>query len=92
MLEDQKIETQQTLDELWAEQVIPFKLMAQKLVKADSGRYTVHFGDPRLHSLFMYWNPEKESFKTALREMVKRTVGKRSRAKGGWPASLPALR
>ena len=90
MLEDQKLEAQQALDELWAEHSVPFKLTAHKLeASAEPGRYTVHFFDSRLPLLFVYWNPAKESFKTAVREVVENTVGKRSRANGGWPAVLP---
>ena len=77
------IEAQEAVNELWAEQVIPFKLRAQKVEAGkEPGRYTVHFFNARLHSLFIYWNPEKESFKTAVREVGQRTVGKRSRAQG----------
>jgi hypothetical protein len=84
MAEEQlTIEAQEAVNELWAEQVIPFKLRAQKVeVGKEPGRYTVHFFNARLHSLFIYWNPEKESFKTAVREVGQRTVGKRSRAEG----------
>jgi len=82
MAEEQlTIQAQEAVNELWAEQVIPFKLTAHKVeAGVEPGRYTVHFFDARLHSLFIYWNPEKESFKTAVREVGQRTVGKRSRA------------
>lgn len=84
MAEEQlTIEAQETFDELWAEQVIPFKLTPQNVeVGVEPGHYTVHFFDTRLPSLFIYWNPAKESFKTAVREVAERTVGKRSRVKG----------
>jgi len=83
MAEEQlTIEAQEAADELWTEQVIPFKLTAHKVEAGDPGHYTVHFFDTRLPSLFVYWNPEKESFKTAVREVAERTVGKRSRGKG----------
>jgi hypothetical protein len=84
MAEEQlTIEAQEAINELWAEQVIPFKPEAHKVeAGGESGRYTIHFFDSRLSSLFIYWNPEKESFKTAVREVGKNTVGKRSRAKG----------
>jgi hypothetical protein len=85
MLEHEKAEAQQTLDELWAEHVIPFKLTAHMLeAVGEPGRYMVHFFDSRLQTLFIYWNPERESFKTAVREVVTHTVGQRSRAKAGW--------
>ena len=84
MAEEQlMIEAQETFDELWAEQVIPFRLTAHKVeVGGDPGHYTVHFFDTRLPSLFIYWNPAKEPFKTAVREVAERTVAKRSRSKG----------
>lgn len=84
MAEEQlMIEAQDTFDELWTEQRIPFKLTAHKVeVGGEAGHYTVHFLDTRLPSLFIYWNPAKESFKTAVREVAERTVGKRSRGKG----------
>lgn len=89
MVEDQlTIEAQETVDELWAEQVIPFKLTAYRVEAREPGHYTVHFSDTRLPLLFVYWNPEKESYKRAVREVVERTVGRRSRAKcagQNWP-------
>ena len=82
MAEDQlTIEAQEAVNELWAEQVIPFKPTAHKVEASGNGQYTVQFFDARLSSLFIYWNPEKESFKSAVRIVGKRTVGKRSRAK-----------
>ena len=83
MAEEQlTLEAQETFDELWAEQVIPFELTAHKVeAGGDPGHYTVHFFDRRLPSLFIYWNPAKESFKAAVREVAERTVGKRSRSK-----------
>ena len=46
-----KLEAQQALDELLNEQLIPFKLKAEKVVAEDSGRYTVRFYDSRIHSI-----------------------------------------
>jgi hypothetical protein len=84
MAEEQlTIEAQEAVNELWAEQAIPFKLTAHKVEAAGQpGRYTVYFLDTRLRSLLIYWNPERESFKKAVREVGRRTVGKRSRATG----------
>jgi hypothetical protein len=84
MAEEQlTIEAQETFDELWAEQVIPFKLKAHRVeASGDPGHFTLYFLDTRLPLLFIYWNPEAESFKTAVREVAKRTVGKRARANG----------
>jgi hypothetical protein len=80
------MEAREAVNELWVEQLIPFKLTAHKVDASGNGQYTVHFFDARLPSLFIYWNPEKGSFKAAVREVGKRTVGKRSRAKaaGQW--------
>jgi hypothetical protein len=83
MLED-KAQAQQTLDEMWAEHLIPFQLMAHELERGEPGCYTVHFRDVRIPSLFIYWDPKKGSFESALRAVVNNTVGQRSRAKGGW--------
>ena len=76
------VEAQEAADELWSEQIIPFKLTAHT-VEAGSqpGYFTVQFLDNRVPSLFIYWNLDKESFKTAVREVAKRTVGKRVRRK-----------
>jgi hypothetical protein len=82
---DDKVHAQQTLDEMWAEHVIPFRLTAYELERGEPGCYTVHFRDVRISSLFIYWDPQKGSFESALRAVVKNTVGRRSRAKGGWP-------
>jgi hypothetical protein len=76
------MEAQEAADELWAEQVIPFKLTAHTVEAGrHPGYFTVQFLDNRVPALFIYWRPEKESFKTAVREVAKRTVGRRSRAK-----------
>jgi hypothetical protein len=76
------IETQEAADELWAEHLIPFKLTADRVeAGTQPGHFTVHFLDNRLPSLFIYWNPDKGSFKTAVRVVAKRTVGKRIRLK-----------
>ena len=75
------IEAQEAADELWSEQIIPFKLAAHRVEPGrEPGYFTVHFRNNQLPSLFIYWKPEKQSFKTAFREVVKSTVGQRSRA------------
>ena len=92
MAEDQlMIEAQEAVDELWAEHGIPFKLAAHNVEAVGGpGFYTVHFSNKRLHSLFIYWNPAKESFKTAVREVAENTVGRRSPIKGAPGQSLPS--
>ena len=81
---DDKAQAQQTLDDMWAEHVIPFRLMAHELERGEPGCYTVHFRDVRVPSLFVYWDPQKGSFQSALRAVVKNTVGRRSPDRGGW--------
>lgn len=75
MVEQLTIEAQEAVNELWAEQAIPFKLTAHKVAAGLPGHYTVDFLDARLRALHIYWNPERESFKNAVREAGKSTVG-----------------
>ena len=42
-------ETQQVLDVLWKEKLIPFELSVGKITKA-SGHYVIHFHDSRMHT------------------------------------------
>ena len=73
-------DAQEALDDLWAAHEIPFKLTVYEVrVGRNPDYYTVGFHDSRLPLLFIYQNP-KESFKTAVREGVGRTVGKRRTA------------
>jgi len=82
MLENEKAQAQQTLDELWAEHGIPFKLTAHNVEAGDQPNYyRVYFLDSRLPQLLIY-SPSKESFNAAFRSVIERTVGKRSQAKG----------
>lgn len=81
MLEDEKAKAQQTLDEIWAEHGIPFKLTAHKVEVGEPNYYKVHFLDSRFPLVFFYQYPE-ESFCTAFRRVVECTVGRRGRGKG----------
>ena len=55
MVEEQlTIEAQEAVNELWAEQAIPFKLTAHKVEAGEPGHYTVHFFDAQLRSLFIF--------------------------------------
>jgi len=47
MLDDQKAEAQQALDELWSEKLIPFQLNVGKITK-DQDEYAIHFYDRRM--------------------------------------------
>lgn len=79
-MQDLRRDAQEALDDLWAAHEIPFKLTAYEVgVGGNPDYYTVRFHDSRLPLLFIYQNP-KESFKTAVREGVERTVGKRRSA------------
>jgi hypothetical protein len=42
-------ETQQVLDELWTEKLIPFALSVGKITK-DAGACTIHFHDSRIYT------------------------------------------
>lgn len=42
-------EAQQVLDELWAEETLPFKLSVGKLTES-TGHYTIHFYDSRIRT------------------------------------------
>ncbi len=82
MLEEEKAQAQQTLDEMWSEEAIPFQLTVHNIERGDLGCYTLQVLDNRIPSLFIYWTPDRGSFKAAVRAVVKHTVGQRSRAKG----------
>jgi hypothetical protein len=78
MLENQKTEAQQALDELFAESEIPFKLSAQTIEAIGSHEYIVRFHDSRLRSLDIscpQGQPFKDVFRAALLERVKRLSG-----------------
>jgi hypothetical protein len=63
------VEAQQSLDELRQEELLPFPLVAHKLIDETHGVYTVLFYDSRLHSVMVRWK-EGESFKAAVRAAV----------------------
>lgn len=64
-------QAQEALDELWAEHVIPFKLIAYKVdrVSIRDHRYRVHFFDARLPEVIVEWTPGI-SFKDLVRIAV----------------------
>ncbi len=51
MLRKLQAETQQVLDNLFNEHLIPFKVVAQKIIEESPGEYRIHFYDSRLHSV-----------------------------------------
>jgi hypothetical protein len=55
MLEKQRVEAQQALDELFSEYLLPFELTAHKLESIGSREYIVRFHDSRLSSIDVSW-------------------------------------
>ena len=77
-LEVLKLEAQQTLDDLLKDELIPFKLTAQKIESDDSGQYVVRFYDSRLFSIAVAWEEGqsfKDIFRAAVVDRVKRMSG-----------------
>ncbi|HXM36476.1 MAG TPA: hypothetical protein VN920_14880 [Pyrinomonadaceae bacterium] len=79
MLEDQKAEAQQVLNELHEEGLTPFQLNVGSMLDQGSSKYSVHFHDSRIHSVEFCWQ-EGESFqqifRTAVLERVDRMSGR----------------
>ena len=69
-------ETQQVLDELWSEKLIPFQLNVGKISKA-SGEYTIHFHDSRIRTATVPLT-EGHSFRDMVRNAVLARVAKMS--------------
>lgn len=83
--ENMKLRVQETLDELFSEHLIPFKLTAQKVDADGPGEYVVPFYDSRIHSIRFSWKDGgsfREVVRTAVLDRVKRmsdSLGSRSR-------------
>jgi hypothetical protein len=79
MIENMKSTVQETLDELFYEQLIPFKLTAYEVDQNGFGEYVVPFYDSRLHSVNFSCD-HRESFKGVVRaavlEQTKRMSGR----------------
>lgn len=78
MLEDQKADAQEVLDELFTENLIPFRLVAHTLESVGSGEYIVRFRDSRLPSVDMSWLEGKclkDVFRAAVLDRVERLSG-----------------
>lgn len=70
-------ETQQVLDELWSEELIPFALNVGKITKEIDG-YTIHFYDSRMHTArvpLTEGHPFKDLVRTAVLDRVARLSG-----------------
>jgi hypothetical protein len=71
-------EAQQVLNELWAEEVIPFALNIGKITKdQDIDEYTIHFYDSRMRSAAVSLN-EGTSFRDLVRAAVLDRVARMS--------------
>jgi hypothetical protein len=77
MLEKQKLEAQQALDELFSEELLPFSLTAHELESIGSGEYIVRFHDSRLSSIDVSW-VQGQSFKDVFRAAVLARVSRMS--------------
>jgi hypothetical protein len=66
-------EAQQVLNELWNENLLPFKLRAGKITK-EAGEYTLHFYDSRMRTVSIPM-VEGQSFRDMVRAAVLTRVG-----------------
>lgn len=76
-----KLGAQETLDELFLESLIPFRLSARKVESLGSEEYIVKFHDSRLHSIDVSWKPDqifKSVFRAAILGRVKRLAESRA--------------
>lgn len=78
MLEEQRAEAQQVLDELFSEHLLPFKLSAHEVESIAPEEYIVRFHDSRLHSMDISC-PEGHRFKDACRAAILERVKRLSR-------------
>ena len=69
MLEEQKAEAQQVLDELFKEHRLPFNLTAHRVETLGLEEYIVRFHDSRLSAVDVSC-PDGESFKDHFRQAV----------------------
>ena len=77
-IENMKLSVQETLDELFSERLIPFKLTAQEVNADGLGEYEVPFYDSRMHSIRFSWKDGgsvKEVVRTAVLDRAKRMSG-----------------
>lgn len=75
MLENEKVEAQQALDELFREKLLPFKLSAAQLEPTGNEECQVRFYDSRLHSVNVSWlNGQRfrDAFRTSVLARVER--------------------
>jgi hypothetical protein len=70
-----KLVVQQALDELYAENLIPFKLSVRDVESIGMGEYIVRFGDNWLPSLDVSWQ-QGQTFKAVFRAAVSDRVAR----------------
>ena len=75
MIEQQTAATQQVLDELLSEKLIPFALIAYGVNTNGQGEYVVRFNDSRMRSCRFFWK-EGENFKEVVRAAVLERVNR----------------
>ena len=73
-----KLGAQETLDELFIERLLPFKLSARQVESLGMEEYIVRFHDSRLRSVDVSWKPG-QTFKTIFRAAI---LGRVSRLSG----------
>ncbi len=74
-IETMKLGAQQTLDELFAAGLLPFKLSARVVESIGMEEYIVRFHDSRLYSIDVSWERDqsfKSVFRTAILDRVAR--------------------
>ena len=79
-LESIKLRVQETVDELFSEHLIPFKLTAYRVRTDGLGKYEVPFRDSRIHSIRFSWTDDGLS----LKEVVRSAVLKQTKAIAIW--------
>lgn len=70
------LDAQRAVDELFEEKRIPFQLTVKKveILGADfADYYRIKFAD-RLGDMTLFWKAGRESFKTAVREVIEREI------------------
>jgi hypothetical protein len=77
LIEPQTAQSQQVLDELLSERLIPFALTAYSVITNGRAEYILPFHDSRIHSCRFSWN-EGEDFKAAVRAAVLERVSRMS--------------
>jgi hypothetical protein len=64
-----KLGAQETLDELFGQTLIPFRLSACNVESLGMEEYVVRFNDSRLHSIDLSWK-SGQSFKSVFRAAI----------------------